>query len=349
MYCIFSLIAPSVPPGSVSSAAVHKDNVTIRWNSIPEDSRNGRLNYVVFYRPQNDAVNEQRIAIPGNVLSATIDGLRAFTDYLISVAGETTKGTGPRSDELSIRTDEDGETAAHTQSVTDNSTALLPLVPGPPIIARVDSIGTTALGVSWSPPSNPRGKITQYRIIVTSTSTSRRRRADSSPFAVFADADDTFKVVDGLESGKSYSVAMDASTSKGWGERRQHHTTVQTQPKGIRTYFLFNFYTNRFDCVVVGAPEGLEATRVVKINSTALLIHWQNVSMNTTVPEFYTISHKEEAGFGISNEAKVDGSETEYEIQGLTPYTYYRITVAANGNPNKSSTVFAWTPEGSEY
>ena len=36
--------------------------------------------------------------------------------------------------------------------------------------------------------------------------------------------------------------------------------------------------------------EGLEATRVVKINLTALFILWRNVLTNnvTTAPEFYT-------------------------------------------------------------
>ena len=101
---------PDEPPENVSLAHATKSSVRISWEAIPSGSRNGILrNYVVTYVAQKGGEAEKTVTVRGTETSATLSGLLPYTFYIVKVSGRTNKGLGPVSDDLTVRTSEDGK------------------------------------------------------------------------------------------------------------------------------------------------------------------------------------------------------------------------------------------------
>ena len=90
----------------------------VEWSSIPRDKVNGiLLGYKIFYtrnssRSENGSypvwnVKEVRAQIDATALG----GLDKFTWYIIHVAAFNSKGVGPKSAPIVLRTSEDGNDA----------------------------------------------------------------------------------------------------------------------------------------------------------------------------------------------------------------------------------------------
>ena len=72
-----------------------------------------RVNYSLFKRrrKRNSKKNEfYSVTLPPNMLRYEIKDLRKFAQYSITVAGFNSKGSGPSSVQISIKTGEDGKT-----------------------------------------------------------------------------------------------------------------------------------------------------------------------------------------------------------------------------------------------
>jgi len=76
------------------------------WESPPEKTHNGILRDYILQWKSTDGVNNRTISANDN--SYNITGLTPYTEYSISIAAMTV-ASGPFSDEVMIRTQEDGK------------------------------------------------------------------------------------------------------------------------------------------------------------------------------------------------------------------------------------------------
>ncbi|XP_065845955.1 usherin-like isoform X2 [Oscarella lobularis] len=293
---------PDEPPANVSLAHATKSSVRISWEAIPSGSRNGILrDYVVTYVAQKGGEAEKTVTVRGTETSATLSGLLPYTFYIVKVSGRTNKGLGPVSDDLIVRTSED--------------------VPGPPSLGRADPVSSTAISLSWTAPSEPRGDILDYRIFVF-TSSNRRRRDLASLVSVAnltAQKDESNIIITNLTEGTNYSIYMRARTSQGLGEQTAlaHVVTLKQIP---------------------GAPRGLTARSGTP---ESISVSWLAPSAGKISPYVIVYSADDQEGKKLNATTR----DESYVLDRLSPYTYYRIEVKAEGG-NASSVTFAYTLEG---
>ena len=225
-----SLTVPDEPPANVSLARITKSSITISWEAIPSNSRNGVIrDYVVTYVPQVGGESEETVTVPGTETSATFSGLLPFTLYILKVSGRTSKGLGPVSDDLIVRTSE-GSKDYYSRNYRELIAFIV--VSGPPSFGRAYPVSLTAISMSWAAPSEPRGEILDYRIFVFSSSNRRRRDLVSlASFANFtAQRDETNIIISNLTEGTNYSIYMQARTSQELGEKSALvHVATPTQ------------------------------------------------------------------------------------------------------------------------
>lgn len=101
--------------------------------------------------------------------SLELDGLEKYTNYSIQVLAFTSAGDGVRSEQIYVRTKEDGRhpgraraTAAAPSSGRRSSSPSA--VPGPPAGVKAAASGSSAVFVSWLPPLKLNGIIRKYII-----------------------------------------------------------------------------------------------------------------------------------------------------------------------------------------
>lgn len=182
----------------------------------------------------------------------------------------------------------------------------------------------TSVGLSWSPPLNPNGKITHYDVISTQEST-LGSKALSKEEVVFTENDtesDTFMFNhNGLLPWTSYEYKIYAwntagSADSGWA----HVKTSQA------------------------APEGLQAPRVdsVSENPHQLQISWVPPETPNGVLQSYRL-HRNTVPFPFS----FDAATLNYTDEDLKAYFMYdyAITACTAGGCRTSNTTSMRTPE----
>ena len=94
--------APDAQPTNLVSVNVRAFSVDLQWDGISFLNENGpNVFYNVLYGVQEDL---ERFPLTTTATSATINGLRGFTTYEITVAGQNEVGPGPASSTLVITT-----------------------------------------------------------------------------------------------------------------------------------------------------------------------------------------------------------------------------------------------------
>ena len=104
------MAAPASPPQSVTAVGLSSTELQVFWNEVPEIDQNGVIiEYEVMYEPliQFGGV----LTVAARNTSLLLSGLEEFVEYNISVRAYTSVGPGPYSEEVTERTDEDGEFA----------------------------------------------------------------------------------------------------------------------------------------------------------------------------------------------------------------------------------------------
>lgn len=98
-------IEPSSSPEITQVYPLSASNINVTWNEIPESDYNGIIiNYEVKYRSVSKDVGGMSLTMNTTGRSINLSGLKAFTEYNISVRGYTSAGPGPFSEELTRRT-----------------------------------------------------------------------------------------------------------------------------------------------------------------------------------------------------------------------------------------------------
>ena len=89
------------------------DSTSVRasWQMPPEDSRNGIITgFKLFYKEKGSGESQTVLTISsGSNLTTDVSGLDKYTEYNFQVLAFTSVGDGPKSDEKTVRTLEDGK------------------------------------------------------------------------------------------------------------------------------------------------------------------------------------------------------------------------------------------------
>ncbi|XP_022080215.1 protein sidekick-2-like isoform X2 [Acanthaster planci] len=143
---------PSAAPSNVMASASGASSLRVTWEALPEEAKNGGLQgyKITYWETPSEARSARETPIkytktfPSEDTEATLDGLKCFTEYSLTVIGFNSAGDGPASDEIT--------------SVTEQS------VPGIPAAVGFQRIRMTSLNLTWAPPELPCGQIKGYQV-----------------------------------------------------------------------------------------------------------------------------------------------------------------------------------------
>ena len=95
------MLVPSLPPVGREVYNVTSTSCEIRWGPIPDEHQNGVIiGYELQYAPHSrDALQIrlyelQTVSLGANTSSYRLTGLNSYTQYSISIVGETSAGKG---------------------------------------------------------------------------------------------------------------------------------------------------------------------------------------------------------------------------------------------------------------
>ena len=166
--------------------------IHLQWNEIPLRYRNGIIGYytILYYTPDGNNNTERTNT---DVREYTISGLEPYTQYRVSIAGETT-GIGPFGTALQVLTEED-----------------IPSEPRDIVVTYLESY--TELSISWNSPLNHNGIIILYTlhyIQYIPHELARSNTTTNSPF-----------IIRDISVGFSVFLSITANTTRGEGPASQ--------------------------------------------------------------------------------------------------------------------------------
>ena len=84
-------------------------SILVEWDDVPDFDQNGIItSYNITYRSQTENHNGFAMAGP-NERQKNLTDLREYVDYDITVRASTSKGDGPDSNPIVVRTDQDSK------------------------------------------------------------------------------------------------------------------------------------------------------------------------------------------------------------------------------------------------
>lgn len=107
--CLFSV--PSHPPVNGTSVVHNSTTISISWEAVPEQYRNGIIiGYNVSIVESDGYLDTECMYLNSSgALHLTIDGLEKYTEYNITVSAKTSKGVSDESLVIHVQTAQDGE------------------------------------------------------------------------------------------------------------------------------------------------------------------------------------------------------------------------------------------------
>lgn len=200
---------PSVAPENVTALSTTSTSIFLTWHDVPSNQRSGNiLGYKVNFTLQSK-LNDRRYTGEVSVAVAYINltGLRKSKKFSITVSAFNECGDGPRSVNLSVKTDEDRPDAA------------------PQNIRAVNKTSASIL-IMWGevPKGKRQGRIQSYKVDYTSTTNNGKESKT-------VQAPTRHLEIDGLQHNTNYTITVMASTSKGYGPASEpiHVTTDKDQ------------------------------------------------------------------------------------------------------------------------
>ena len=107
----FCSLVPSKAPADFAVNARSSTSVRASWQKPPEDSRNGIITgFKLFYKEKGSGAPQNELTISsGSTLTKDVTGLEMYREYNFEVLAFTSIGDGPKSDEKTVKTREDGK------------------------------------------------------------------------------------------------------------------------------------------------------------------------------------------------------------------------------------------------
>ncbi|XP_043801750.1 Down syndrome cell adhesion molecule-like protein Dscam2 isoform X2 [Apis laboriosa] len=184
---------PEQPPHDTTCTTLTSQTIRISWMSPPLSAANGVITgYKVIYGPSDTWYDENTKDTKITSSSETIlHGLKKYTNYSMQVLAFTSGGDGVKSAPIHCQTEQDA--------------------PEAPIAIKALVMSSESILVSWRPPSQPNGVITQYTVYTKADNAEEPTSQKVPPNQLTHEASE-------LDKTRRYDFWVTASTNIGEGE-----------------------------------------------------------------------------------------------------------------------------------
>ncbi|XP_068085343.1 cell adhesion molecule Dscam1 [Anabrus simplex] len=230
---------PEQPPQDTTCTTLTSQTIRVSWVSPPLTAANGVIKgYKVVYGPSDTWYDENTKDTKITSSSETIlHGLKKYTNYSMQVLAFTSGGDGVRSAPIHCQTEQD--------------------VPEAPSAIKALVMSAESILVSWKPPEQPNGVVTQYTVYVREDSEEAK---DEEPKSQKVSASQMSYEASGLKKKERYEFWVTASTVIGEGQASKSVTlTPSTRvPAKIASFddsFTATYKEDvKLPCLAVGIP-----------------------------------------------------------------------------------------------
>ncbi|XP_067215052.1 cell adhesion molecule Dscam1 isoform X3 [Linepithema humile] len=184
---------PEQPPHDTTCTTLTSQTIRVSWMSPPLSAANGVITgYKVIYGPSDTWYDENTKDTKITASSETIlHGLKKYTNYSMQVLAFTSGGDGVKSAPIHCQTEQDA--------------------PEAPIAIKALVMSAESILISWRPPSQPNGVISQYTVYTKADNAEEPTSQKVPPNQLTHEAS-------GLDKQLRYEFWVTASTNIGEGE-----------------------------------------------------------------------------------------------------------------------------------
>ncbi|XP_028982374.1 Down syndrome cell adhesion molecule-like protein Dscam2 [Diachasma alloeum] len=226
---------PEQPPHDTTCTTLTSQTIRVSWVSPPLSAANGVITgYKVIYGPSDTWYDENSQDTKITSSSETIlHGLKKYTNYSMQVLAFTSGGDGVKSAPIHCQTEQDA--------------------PEAPIAVKALVMSPESVLVSWRPPSQPNGVISQYTIYTKSDNAEEAVSQKVPPNQLTYEAT-------GLDKQRRYDFWVTASTNIGEGEASKivslaPNTRVPAKIASFDDKFTATYKEDvKLPCLAVGVP-----------------------------------------------------------------------------------------------
>uniref|UniRef100_A0A8C2YRG2 Phosphatidylinositol phosphatase PTPRQ n=2 Tax=Chinchilla lanigera TaxID=34839 RepID=A0A8C2YRG2_CHILA len=293
--------APSDPPKDVHYVNLSSTSIILFW--VPPSKPNGIIQYYsVYYRNtsgnfmQNFTLHEVTSESDNITVSAIIHNLAIFSCYTFWLTASTSVGSGNESsDVIQVYTDQD-----IPEGLVGNLT--------------FESISSTAINVSWAPPSQPNGLVFYYVSLNLQQTTHSMR----PPLVTY----ENNMYFDNLEKYTDYILKITPATEKGFSDTYTAQLHIRTEEDVPETSPIINTFKN--------------------LSSTSVLLSWDPpVKPNGAIISYDLILQGPNENYSFVT------SDNYTTLEELSPFTLYSFFAAARTikGLGPSAVLFFYTDE----
>lgn len=246
---------PDQPPSDTMCTTLTSQTIRVSWVSPPLESANGVIKgYKVVYAPSELWYDDKNKNYKKTASSDTVlHGLKKYTNYTMQVLATTT-GDGVRSAPIHCQTEQDGMFFLLFCKLKVTINFMVFPVPEAPTAVKALVCGPQAILVSWRPPSQPNGIISQYTIY------SREEGSEAEPKKEKVPPHQISYEASGLENNKPYEFWVTASTNIGEGQQSKSIIAMPSDKVPAKIASFDDTFTATFKedaklpCLAVGSP-----------------------------------------------------------------------------------------------
>ncbi|XP_032672559.1 Down syndrome cell adhesion molecule-like protein Dscam2 isoform X12 [Odontomachus brunneus] len=226
---------PEQPPHDTTCTTLTSQTIRVSWMSPPLSAANGVITgYKVIYGPSDTWYDENTKDTKITSSSETIlHGLKKYTNYSMQVLAFTSGGDGVKSAPIHCQTEQDA--------------------PEAPIAIKALVMSAESILISWRPPSQPNGVISQYTVYTKADNAEEATSQKVPPNQLTHEAS-------GLDKQRRYEFWVTASTNIGEGEASK----IVTLGPSVRVPAKIASFDDKFTatykedvklpCLTVGVP-----------------------------------------------------------------------------------------------
>ncbi|XP_026825586.1 Down syndrome cell adhesion molecule-like protein Dscam2 isoform X30 [Ooceraea biroi] len=226
---------PEQPPHDTTCTTLTSQTIRVSWMSPPLIAANGVITgYKVIYGPSDTWYDENTKDTKITSSSETIlHGLKKYTNYSMQVLAFTSGGDGVKSAPIHCQTEQDA--------------------PEAPIAIKALVMSAESILISWRPPSQPNGVISQYTVYTKADNAEEPTSQKVPPNQLTHEAS-------GLDKQRRYEFWVTASTNIGEGEASK----IVTLGPSVRVPAKIASFDDKFTatykedvklpCLTVGVP-----------------------------------------------------------------------------------------------
>ncbi|GIY79174.1 tyrosine-protein phosphatase Lar [Caerostris extrusa] len=306
---------PGSAPRNVQATPLSTSTVVVQWD--PPKEPNGQVTgYKVYYtlNPHTPTQSWLSQIVDNNQLT-TISDLKTHAIYTIRVQAFTSRGPGPLSAPIQVKTQQG--------------------VPSQPSNLRATPTSATTVQLTWTRPSHTGENIVGYELYWNDTFTQHEYHREIPDVETFTLGD--------LYPDTVYYVWVSAKSKRGEGAATPpvHVRTEQYAPSSPPLELVLRWVRDpcpeaivlRTDEGVPGIPRDVE---VRSLNSTTVIVRWKgpaNRDRNGLIRGYQIhVQEMNREGDLVNEPMRYDVAEEdaeEYNVTGLQPATNYSIQVAA--------------------